>query len=46
MMMHSCKGSWRFQAFEGCLSLYTNTPPCWFHRQLQRLLFGFRWSRE
>jgi hypothetical protein len=39
------KGSWRFQAFDGCLALWTNTPPHWFHRWAQRIMFGFRWDK-
>ncbi len=40
------KGTWKLEPFEGCLSFYTNTPPSWFHRVMQRLILGFRWTRE
>ncbi len=26
--------------------LYFDTPPCWFHRLMQRLVFGIRWVRQ
>jgi hypothetical protein len=39
------KEDWRFKAFADCPALYTSQPPCWFHRVMQRLFFGFRWTR-
>lgn len=38
-------GSWRFLAFKGCLAIWTDTPPCRFHRWTQRIVFGFRWDK-
>lgn len=39
-------GSWRFKAFADCPAIYSSKPPNWFHRFMQRALFGFRWTRE
>lgn len=37
---------WRFQPFADCPALYTSNPPNWFHRFMQRLLLGIKWTRE
>jgi hypothetical protein len=38
-------GDWKLEAVVGCPAFYTNSPPCWFHRLMQRLFFGFRWTK-
>lgn len=40
------EGTWKFQAFDGCPAYFTNKPPNWFHRAVQRLFMGFRWTKE
>jgi hypothetical protein len=40
------KGDWKLVAFEDCPAFYTSKPPSWFHRLMQRLLLGFKWTRE
>jgi hypothetical protein len=40
------KAAWKCRPFIDGPTFYTNNPPCWIHRLLQRCFFGFRWSRE
>lgn len=39
-------GMWQFKPFEDGPTFYTEKPPCRFHRFMQWLAFGFRWSRS
>jgi hypothetical protein len=39
-------GAWKCQAFKDSPAFFTNKPPCRFHRFMQWLFFGFRWTRE
>lgn len=39
-------GAWKLTVCADAPALYTDRPPCWFHRAMQRLILGFRWSRE
>jgi hypothetical protein len=38
--------SWKFKPFEDCPAIFTSKPPFWFHRLMQRVLLGFKWTRE
>lgn len=40
------KNDWKLMAVDGCPAFYTNKPPNWFHRFMQRIFFGFRWTRD
>jgi hypothetical protein len=40
------KGAWRLQPFKDCPAMFTNHPPCWFHRFMLRMLLGWKWERE
>jgi hypothetical protein len=39
-------GAWVFRAFEDCPAIYTNRPPCRFHRWMWFLLLGVKWVRD
>jgi hypothetical protein len=38
--------AWKLVAVDGCPAFYTDRPPCWFHRFMQRWLLGFKWTKE
>jgi hypothetical protein len=40
------RGAWKLQPFKDCPAMYTNTPPCWFHRFMLKVLLGWSWEKE